>query len=510
MASYFIEPRVARLAALAAAVLLLAGCGGDGAIAPETACAGRVNDTEDKLLACMTLDGVMSHLREFDRIARANGGHRASGSPGYEASGAYAERVLRDAGYAVTRSSFDFVRYENLGASVLRQVGPGAAVDFAHRVMDYSGSGDVSAAVGVVGGRGCRADDFAGFPPASIALIERGDCSFDQKIGLAEKAGAVGAVVYNNAEGMVHGALSPRAGVDIPVLEATQTLGRQLAATPGLVLRVAASTRRDPATTFNLVAEGRSGDENHVVMVGGHLDSVQAGPGINDNGSGSAAVLETAVQLARTTTRYRLRFALWGAEEEGVLGSADYVGGLAPEALAKIAMYLNFDMIGSPNPGYFIYDGDNSDGRSQGPGPAGSEVIEQTFERFYAARNTPFKGTPFDGRSDYGPFIELGIPAGGISSGVDEIKTEADVALWGGKAGITFDPCYHAACDDLANLDPAALEFNSKAVAAATLHHANDLRGILRTDPQGGAARTVRKGYTPPADMRPRHLPALR
>lgn len=510
MASQIIEPRLARLAALAAAVLALASCGGDGAVAPGTACAQQVNDTEGKLLACMTLDGVMVHLREFERIAKANGGHRASGSSGYEASGAYAEQVLRGAGYAVARESFDFVRYEDLGGSLLRQAGPGPAADFEHRVMDYSGSGDVSAQAHIVGARGCTAEDYAGFPANGIALIERGDCSFDRKIGLAREAGAAGAVVYNNAEGMVHGALTPELAADIPVLEATQAVGRQLVGTPGLVLRIAASTRREPATTFNLIAEGRGGDDNHVVMVGAHLDSVQAGPGINDNGSGSAAVLETAVQLASTPTRYRLRFALWGAEEDGVLGSADYVGKLAPGALAKIAMYLNFDMIGSPNPGYFIYDGDNSDGRSDGPGPAGSEVIERTFERFYAARNTPFKGTPFDGRSDYGPFIGLGIPAGGISSGVDEIKTEADVALWGGTAGIAFDPCYHAACDNLSNLDPAALELNSRAVAAATLHHANDLQGILRTTPADGAARSMRAAYTPPADMRPRHLPALR
>ncbi|MFW7348144.1 MAG: M28 family peptidase [Pigmentiphaga sp.] len=504
------KPRLARLAALATAVLALASCGGDGAVAPETACARQVNDTEDKLLACMTLDGVMAHLREFARIAEANAGHRASGSPGYDASAAYAEQVLRGAGYAVTREPFDFVRYGDLGGSLLRQVGPLPAMDIEHGVMTYSGSGDVSAGAHAVGSRGCAARDYAGFPAGGIALIERGDCSFDQKIGLAVAAGAAGVVVYNNAEGMVHGALGQSLGIEVPVLETTQALGRQLIATPGLVLRVAASTRREPGTTFNLIAEGRGGDENHVVMVGAHLDSVSTGPGINDNGSGSAAVLETAVQLARTPTRYRLRFALWGAEEDGVLGSADYVGKLAPEALAKIAMYLNFDMIGSPNPGYFIYDGDNSDGRSDGPGPAGSEVIERTFERFYAMRNTPFKGTPFDGRSDYGPFIALGIPAGGISSGVDEIKTEADVALWGGTAGITFDPCYHAACDDLSNLDPAALALNSRAVAAATLHHANDLQGILRAAPADGARRSTRAAYTPPADMRPRHLPALR
>ena len=140
-------------------------------------------------------------------------------------------------------------------------------------------------------------------------------------------------------------------------------------------------------------------------MAGAHLDSVQAGPGIQDNGSGSAAILEVAEQMAKVKPVNQVRFALWGSEEFGLLGSRHYVANLPQTEQDKIALYLNFDMIGSPNHVFFIYDGDNSDGVGAGPGPAGSDAIEEAFERFYNGRGLPFKGTDFDGRSDYGPFI---------------------------------------------------------------------------------------------------------
>lgn len=502
--------RAGRLAAVAGSALVLAACGGDGAVAPAQACAQQVNDTEDKLLACVTLDGVLAHLREFDRIAKANGGHRAAGSAGYEASGAYAEKVLRDAGYVVTRSEFGFVRFDDLGGSVLRQMAPLPGADFAHEVMPYSGSGDVTASVTALAGPGCAAADFAGFPAGNIVLIERGGCDFSQKASLALAAGAAGVVVYNNAEGPVHGSLGEGFTADLPVLEVSQAVGRQLAGTPGLALRMAATTRRERGTTFNVLAESRAGDPDHVVMAGAHLDSVLDGPGIYDNGSGSAAILETAVQMARVTPRHKVRFALWGAEEIGILGATDYVERLEPDALAKIALYLNFDMIASPNAGYFIYDGDDSDGIGEGPGPEGAGAIEKFFEAFYAARGKAFKGTDFDGRSDYGPFIRQGIPAGGIFSGGEDIKTADDAARWGGTAGIAFDPCYHAACDGLANLDLAVLDLNSDAVAAATLRYANDLGGIRGASAARPLQSVRAAAYTPPSDIRPRHLPALK
>ena len=184
-------------------------------------------------------------------------------------------------------------------------------------------------------------------------------------------------------------------------------------------------------TVYNVLAESKEGDPNTVVMAGAHLDSVARGPKINDNGSGSAALLEIAEQMAKVKPRNMLRFAWWGAEEAGLVGSTAYVNSLSAAERAKIALYLNFDMVGSPNHVFFIYDGDDSDAVGAGPGPAGSAEIEKTFERYFNSVGVPFKGTDFTGRSDYGPFIANGIPSGGLFTGAEGIKTAAEAAIWG-------------------------------------------------------------------------------
>jgi Zn-dependent M28 family amino/carboxypeptidase len=213
-------------------------------------------------------------------------------------------------------------------------------------------------------------------------------------------------------------------------------------------------------------------------MAGAHLDSVNAGPGIQDNGSGSAAILEVARQMAKVKPVNKVRFALWGAEESGLVGSIYYVNNLTQAEKDSITLYLNFDMIGSPNHVFFIYDGDDSDAVGAGPGPAGSAQIEQTFERFFNSVGVPFQGTDFSGRSDYGPFIEVGIPSGGLFTGAEGIKTPAEAALWGGTAGQAYDPCYHLACDTFDNINLYALDVNSDAVAYSVLQYAMNTRDI--------------------------------
>lgn len=222
------------------------------------------------------------------------------------------------------------------------------------------------------------------------------------------------------------------------------------------------------ATGYNLIADWPGGDTSDTLMVGAHLDSVAAGPGINDNATGSAANLEVALAVARTgfQPRRHLRFGWWGAEELGLRGSTFYVNSLSAAQRSAIGGYLNFDMVGSPNPGYFLYDGDNSDGTGAGPGPAGSAEIEQTLAAYFSSINVPTRGTDFDGRSDYGPFIANGIPAGGIFTGAEGRKTAAQVELWGGTTG-AFDPCYHRACDTTSNVNDTALNRNSDAIAYA-------------------------------------------
>ncbi|GAA2404066.1 M28 family metallopeptidase [Actinomadura vinacea] len=223
------------------------------------------------------------------------------------------------------------------------------------------------------------------------------------------------------------------------------------------------------ATGYNLIADWPGGDANQVLMTGAHLDGVRAGAGINDNGSGSAAVLETALAVARSGYRpaKHLRFGWWGAEELGLIGSNRYVASLPAAERTKIKGYLNYDMIGSPNPGYFVYDGDNSDGVGSGPGPAGSAEIERTINGYFSGIGVPTRGTDFDGRSDYGPFIRAGIPAGGTFTGAEGRKTAAQVQLWGGQSGVAFDRCYHGSCDSSSNINDTALDRNSDSIAHA-------------------------------------------
>jgi len=225
-------------------------------------------------------------------------------------------------------------------------------------------------------------------------------------------------------------------------------------------------------TQYNVLAELPGKNDDNVVMVGAHLDSVQQGPGIQDNGSGSAAILETAIQMKNVKPVNTVRFAWWGAEESGLIGSTQYVAGLNQEEQDRIALYLNFDMIGSPNHVFFVYDGDDSDGVGAGPGPAGSAEIETLFESYYAGVGESWKGTDFSGRSDYGPFIAVGIPSGGLFTGAEVIKTAEEEAIWGGTAGDQFDPCYHLACDTFDNINLHAFDVNTDAVAFTTLTYA--------------------------------------
>ncbi|MEU1230028.1 M28 family peptidase [Streptomyces sp. NPDC005828] len=210
------------------------------------------------------------------------------------------------------------------------------------------------------------------------------------------------------------------------------------------------------ATGYNLIADWPGGDPNQVVMSGSHLDSVTAGPGINDNGSGSAAILETALAVSRAQLQptKHLRFGWWGAEELGLVGSKYYVNNLPATERSKISGYLNFDMIGSPNPGYFVYDDD--------------PTIEQTFKDYFAGLGIPTEiETEGDGRSDHAPFKNVGIPVGGLFSGADYVKTAAQAQKWGGTSGQAFDRCYHASCDTTANINDTALDRNADAIAYA-------------------------------------------
>ncbi|MCG6903643.1 MAG: M28 family metallopeptidase [Rhodobacter sp.] len=455
-------------------------------------CSKRSNNTPAKLLQCMTLEGVRAHQQALQDIADANGGIRTSGTPGYDASGDYVAQKLEDAGYNVTIQPFIYPFFEELSAAELDQIAPVATTytyygfPSGFATMTYSAAGDVTGAaegVDIIDAAalppnsstsGCEATDFAGFTPGSIAIVQRGNCSFALKALNAEGAGAVGVIIMNEGQpgrevnflGTLGGT-----GITIPVVGASTDVGMELAA-GGVIVRIMVDAISEDRETFNVLAETDAGDPGNVVMVGAHLDSVAEGPGIQDNGSGSSAILETALQMAKVNTRNRLRFAWWGAEEAGLVGSTYYVGNLSQEEGEVIALYLNFDMIGSPNYFFGVYDGDDSDAVGSGPGPLGSAQIEATFEQFYDALGEPHQGTDFSGRSDYGPFIAVGIPAGGLFTGAEGIKTPDEVLLYGGVSGEQYDPCYHLACDTYDNVSETALEINADAVAFSTLKYA--------------------------------------
>lgn len=215
------------------------------------------------------------------------------------------------------------------------------------------------------------------------------------------------------------------------------------------------------ATGWNLIADWPGGDPQDVLMLGGHLDSVGAGPGINDNGTGSAGILEVALTVAGSQfqPKKHLRFGWWGAEELGLVGSTFYVNSLPAAEKSKIKAYLNFDMTGSPNPGYFVYSASGQ--------PTGSLDLQRVLEAHFTTIGVPTELTSVGGRSDHAAFARAGIPIGGLFTGAEVAKTAAQAQKWGGTAGQAFDRCYHQACDTTANVHVTALDRNTDAIAYA-------------------------------------------
>jgi Zn-dependent M28 family amino/carboxypeptidase len=489
-----------------------------------------------KLRNAVTLEGMLEHEQKFQQIADVHQGNRAAATVGYEASVAYVKRRLEDAGYRVRLEPFDYPTWEENSPPLMEQVSPNAktyvpgrnpedddnpAVDFI--TFEFSASGDVTAAViptndivippaAAPDGNtsGCESTDFPAETAGNISLIQRGTCPFVQKLANAEEAGAVGVILFNEGNPGLPGrenviARSAEPHYPIPAVGASFAVGQELydlftsGQSPTVHLVVDATTH--PRVQHNVVADSTRGDPENVVVVGGHLDSVPAGPGINDNGSGVSAILEMAEEISELNMKPRnqLRFAFWGAEEAGLIGSSQYVAQLTAAEREDILLNLNFDMLASPNFARYVYDGNTDETPPpEGGAPPGSDVIEQVFLDYFDSQGLPTQPTPFDGRSDYGPFIAQGIPAGGLFSGAEDPKTAEQVALFGGVEGEQLDPCYHEECDtyESMTLFPPGLpelEGNglvsfdqmSDAVAHASWHFAS------AKNPLGAAATTA-------------------
>lgn len=482
-------------------------------LVPSAHAADRVYE----LLQAVSPAGITAHMRALQRIADRNGGTRVSGTRGYDQSAAYVAAKLRVAGYRVRTQEFDFAYFEETAPSTLRLVSPDPVVytndvDFA--TMDYSGSGDLTGVVvptrdvivpmpqdapASTSNSGCEPEDFEPAPAGpAIALIQRGTCTFFQKATNALAAGYEGVIVFNEGQaplgrdGLLFGTLGEPVGA-IPVLGTTYALGEDLvirARAGNVTAQMTTSTVSEIRPTRNVLADSVAGRPSRVVVVGAHLDSVSDGPGINDNGSGVATILEIALQISRlgVEPRNRLRFAFWGAEESGLIGSQFYIDSLSRAALNAIDSKLNFDMLGSPNYVRFVYDGDGSD--TPFAGPPGSDVIEQVFLEHFERRRLPTLPTAFDGRSDYGPFIDVGIPAGGLFSGAEGIKSREERRVFGGRAGVAYDACYHLTCDTIANYSRRALDELSDGAAYAVYRLA--MRGRPLVSPEARLAAAER------------------
>jgi Peptidase family M28/PA domain len=461
-----------------------------------------------RLRDAVTVSGILAHERIFQRIANQNGGTRASGTPGYDASAAYVKRRLQAAGYQVTEQAFTFPFFQELAPAELQRTSPPPTTDYETGTFDFSGSGEVTGPLVPTNDvvipptaepsstSGCEPGDF---PPApaepAVALVQRGTCFFEDKVGNAQAAGYDAVVIFNEGnpgrEELFIGTLNrpfdiPVVGLSFPDAEALYNATQA----GEVVMRVFTSTEVDlNRTTTNILADSPQGDPDKVVVVGAHLDSVVAGPGINDNGSGTSTILEVAEEMAELGIRPRqqLRFAFWGAEESGLLGSEHYVSQLSDEQLQSIWANLNFDMLGSPNYVRFVYDGDGSD--TPTAGPPGSAQIEQVFNQYFAGQGLATDPTAFDGRSDYGPFIAVGVPAGGLFSGAEGEKTPEQAAVYGGTAGEAYDPCYHQACDDITNLSTKALFELGDGVAHAVMTLARTRSGFFEDGSRAARAR---------------------
>jgi Peptidase family M28/PA domain len=434
----------------------------------------------DALARAVTPANLRAHLVALAAIARRNGGTRAVGTRGYQQSVAYVSRQLRAAGYRPRLQSFAFDLFRETRPARFERLAPGAeryrpGGDFL--TLRYSGGGTVTGQVAPVepdsATSGCEPSDFAGFRPGAVALLRRGTCFMFLKARNAKAAGASAVLIANEG---VPGRTAPiaatlvRPGIGIPVLMISSALGAELArsARAGTVrVRISLSVVSKPAQAANVIADLPGRSRGGVVMLGGHLDSVANGPGINDNGSGSALVLEVARQARRLGVRpaHGLRFAFWGAEELGLVGSSAYVHSLTGSQRRQLSSVLNFDMVASPNFARFVYDGDKE--------PPGSARIENAFRTYFAAHRQPVEELSLDGSSDHAPFAEAGFAVGGLFTGADERKPASAARRFGGTAGKPYDSCYHQACDTVANVNMRVFDQMADAAAAVALHLAS-------------------------------------
>lgn len=446
-------------------------------------------DLADDLAGRISVDALHAHLQALQDIADRHGGNRAEGSPGYDASLDYVAGLLRDKGFEIQTPQFDRFGGTRGGQPQLTINGRHHTVEKAALLVDTGPGGLNAVTARPTRPAGCSAADYRGSDVrGAIAVVDDTGCSVVVKHDVALAQGAVGLLVATTADqGSPPGLFTPgyyrslTAPVGIIGADVNAALRRTTAS-----VRLRLDGQPIMVASRNLLAQTKTGDPRNVVIAGAHLDSVKGGPGINDNGTGVAAVLEAALQLGSSPqVTNAVRFAFWGSEEIGLEGSRAYVRDLTADQLDDIALYLNFDMLGSTNAGYFTYDGDQSAATTPMPGvPDGSAGIERLLAGYLNMAGVRPADMPLATTSDYHPFLTAGVPIGGTTTGAGQQKTPVQARLWGGRAGSPFDPNHHTRRDTVDNVDHHVLEVMAPAVAFAVGTYAHSTDGVNGVPPR--------------------------
>lgn len=277
---------------------------------------------------------------QHDHVLSVEIGPRPAGSDTEGRAAAYIREQLASYGYNASLQPFSVERSTDVGTS-LEVTTPEP------RTIQALGLGGTVSALAegplVAAGLG-RPQEIPSGARGGILLVERGEITFSAKVANAEAAGASGVIVYNNKAGLVNGRLTDAGG--IPAAGISQSDGQALvgliAAGPAAV-RLQTKVETKTSTSNNVVATRPGG--NCSIVTGGHYDSVPEGPGANDNASGTAVVLEMARTRAAKGSLDGVCYVLFGSEEIGLVGSANYVQSLNADQLSRLEAMLNFDML---------------------------------------------------------------------------------------------------------------------------------------------------------------------
>jgi Zn-dependent M28 family amino/carboxypeptidase len=543
-----------RLRRLRSLVLLCAAVGVGLLAAPSASaitpaqCDARVNDTPSTLVECVQTDDLWNHMEAFQSIADQNPGpdghpSRNSGEPGYRASVDYVARLMQQAGYDVTIQPYKFLYYAYVGIPTFTEVsptphsytlnnewGPGQSTGTANAALQPAGGIIIPPTPASSSTSGCTSADFSGFVSGGIALIQRGGCNFGVKVLNAQAAGASGVIIFNEGNpgrtDLLVGSLVDAAGnpivPTIPVAFTTFAGGANLLdqyrnGTPP-VMNITINAIVDPnRDDWNVIAESKGGDKNHVVVVDAHLDAIY-GAGMLDNASGSATILDIAQKMQNVQPRNKLRFIWFGGEELGLLGSAYYINNLTSSELSHIGYDLDADVTATPNYTIGVLDPAGPDlfsGVSTNTFPnrvykASTVARDQAIAYFDSVGLNHELFSPAG--TDAFSFNQVGIPASGLLTGQDCCKSQRQVELFGGFPG-NFEGnipsldggCVDNAflwCDNLSNNVPNVLTFMSKAFASMTVQMAFDTKVMSASN------SVVYKKKLPIASEVGRHHPA--